>query len=70
MTDLDGKRAMDDIAGAIATLAAHPRFNGKVGITGFCMGGAYTLRPSRRSPDRRGVPFYGIPPWSASTSPR
>src|SRR6516225_1181160 len=30
MNELDGKRAMDDIAGAVAFLAAHPRVSGKV----------------------------------------
>src|SRR5947209_1648560 len=43
MTALDGKRAMDDIAGAVTALAAHPRSSGKVGITGFCLGGAYAF---------------------------
>ena len=63
MNDLDGKRAMDDIAGALATLAAHPRFNGKVGITGFCMGGAYAFAAVSAFPQiAAAVPFYGIPP--------
>ncbi len=63
MTDLDGARAMDDIAGAVAALTAHPRFNGKVGITGFCMGGAYTFAATSAIPEiAAAVPFYGIPP--------
>src|SRR5580704_1805627 len=51
MTELDGKRAMDDIAGAVAFLAAHPRVNGKVGIVGFCMGGAYTFAAASAVPE-------------------
>lgn len=63
MTDLDGARAMDDIAGAAAFLLAHERGNGKVGVTGFCMGGAYTFVAATRIPEvSAAVPFYGIPP--------
>jgi carboxymethylenebutenolidase len=63
MTELDGKRAMDDIAGAVAFLAAHPRVNGKVGIVGFCMGGAYTFAAASAVPElAAAVPFYGLPP--------
>ena len=63
MQSLDGKQALDDIAGAVAYLRAHPRSNGKVGITGFCMGGAYTFAATSAIPDLgAAVPFYGIPP--------
>lgn len=63
MQTLDGARAMDDIAGAVATLAAHPRGNGKVGIIGFCMGGAYSFAAVSAIPEiAAAVPFYGIPP--------
>jgi carboxymethylenebutenolidase len=63
MTELDGKRAMDEIAGAVAFLEAHPRSNGKVGIVGFCMGGAYTFAAASAVPElAAAVPFYGIPP--------
>jgi carboxymethylenebutenolidase len=63
MTELDGKRAMDDIAGAVDALTAHPRFGGKVGITGFCMGGAYAFAATSALPElAAAVPFYGIPP--------
>jgi carboxymethylenebutenolidase len=35
----------------------------KVGITGFCLGGAVTIIASVRVPEfSAGVPFYGIPP--------
>ena len=63
MNELDGKRALADIEGAVAYLREHARGNGKVAITGFCMGGAYTLASACTI---RGlaaaVPFYGIPP--------
>jgi carboxymethylenebutenolidase len=63
MSALDGKRAMDDIAGAVAALAAHPRGNGKVGIVGFCMGGAYSFAAASAIPElAAAVSFYGIPP--------
>jgi carboxymethylenebutenolidase len=63
MQELDGRRAMDDIAGAVAFLSAHPRSNGKIGVTGFCMGGAYTLAATSAIPEvAAAVSFYGIPP--------
>jgi carboxymethylenebutenolidase len=63
MTELDGAKAMDKIAGAVAWLKGHARSNGKVGITGFCMGGAYTFSATSALPDLgAAVPFYGIPP--------
>jgi carboxymethylenebutenolidase len=63
MAALDGMRAMDDLAGAVKLLAAHPRSNGKVGVVGFCMGGAYTLAAASHIPAvSAAAPFYGIPP--------
>jgi carboxymethylenebutenolidase len=63
MQELDGKQAMDDIAGAVAFLASHARSNGKVGVTGFCMGGAYALAAASAIPSLGAVvSFYGIPP--------
>lgn len=63
MGELDGKRALADIEGAVAYLRAHASSTGRVAITGFCMGGAYTLASACTI---RGlaaaVPFYGIPP--------
>lgn len=63
MTALDGKRALADIAAATQQLLAHPRVSGKVGITGFCMGGAYAFVAATRIPEiTAAAPFYGIPP--------
>ena len=62
MKDLDWKRAMDDLAGAVGYLREHPRGSGKVAVTGFCMGGALAFAAAT---DIRGlaavVPFYGVP---------
>jgi carboxymethylenebutenolidase len=59
---LDWKVAVSDVAGAVAMLASHPRSNGKVGITGFCMGGAVSLAAAANIPElSAAVPFYGIP---------
>jgi len=63
MTALDGKQAMDDLAGAAAFLLAHERSNGKVGVTGFCLGGAYAFAATSAIPEiGAAVPFYGVPP--------
>lgn len=63
MTDLDTLKAVDEIAGAVAFLKQHPRSNGKVGVTGFCLGGALTLASACHVPGLgAAVSFYGIPP--------
>lgn len=63
MTALDTLTAVDEIAGAAAFLKGHPRSNGKVGVTGFCLGGALTLASACHLPSLAGaVSFYGIPP--------
>jgi carboxymethylenebutenolidase len=63
MVALDGKRALADIAAATQALLAHPRINGKIGVTGFCMGGAYAFVAATRIPEiAAAVPFYGLPP--------
>ncbi|HVJ95032.1 MAG TPA: dienelactone hydrolase family protein [Labilithrix sp.] len=62
MTALDTDLAVKDIAGACAYLEAHPRSNGKVGVVGFCMGGALTLTSACHIEGLSAVaPFYGIP---------
>lgn len=63
MSELDTLAAVDDIAGAVAYLRAHARGNGKVGVTGFCMGGALSLAAASHIDGLSAVvPFYGIPP--------
>lgn len=63
VTALDGERSIEELAGARAWLAAHPRSNGAVGIVGFCLGGAFAFRAAARLPELgAAVPFYGVPP--------
>lgn len=61
MSGLDFVGASDqDIAGAVTHLAG---MGGKVGVMGFCMGGALTIAACARIGGIScGVPFYGIPP--------
>merc|ERR1711894_64270 len=60
MNDLDWAGAVKDIQGAAKYLLA----NGcqKVGVTGFCMGGALSLAGAALVPEiNAAAPFYGIP---------
>ena len=63
MTELKWSEALDEVRGAVAFLKAHGRSNGRVGVTGFCMGGAGTLAAACKV---RGlsaaVAYYGLPP--------
>ena len=61
MNGLDFVGASDqDIAGAVKHLADLSR---KVGVTGFCLGGALTIAACARVPGIAcGVPYYGVPP--------
>lgn len=52
--------ASQDICGAVLYLKGHTK---KVGVTGFCMGGALTLLALNFVPElSAGVAFYGMPP--------
>jgi carboxymethylenebutenolidase len=63
MQKLDGQQAMGDIYGTIHALLGLERVNGNVGITGFCLGGAYSFAAIANFPELgAAVPFYGIPP--------
>jgi carboxymethylenebutenolidase len=61
MGSLDFKAATDEaVRGAAQLLKAR---GGKVGLTGFCMGGAVTVIGAARIPElSAAVCFYGIPP--------
>jgi carboxymethylenebutenolidase len=61
MSGLDFVGASDqDIAGAMKHLAGTSR---KVGVMGFCLGGALTIAACARVQGIAcGVPFYGVPP--------
>ncbi|MBQ0931125.1 dienelactone hydrolase family protein [Ideonella sp. 4Y16] len=55
-----GEAASQDIRGAVQHLKAG---GGKVGVTGFCMGGALTLLALCNAPEAdAGVVWYGCPP--------
>lgn len=62
MTELDTLAAVEEIGATLAHLKEHPRSNGKVGVTGFCLGGALTLASAAHLPVAAAVAFYGIPP--------
>ncbi|MBA3499159.1 MAG: dienelactone hydrolase family protein [Deltaproteobacteria bacterium] len=73
MKALDFGAAAKEIAEAVAMLKAHPRCNGKVAVTGYCMGGALSFLSAVNI---RGlsavVPFYGLPgdlDWSKIDAP-
>ena len=61
MTGLNfGDAAAQDVRGAVQYLAAP---GGKVGVTGFCMGGALTVLAMTMVPEAAaGVVWYGLPP--------
>lgn len=62
MNSLDKARALDEIAAAVRFVAAHDRCNGKVGVMGFCMGGALSFAAAATVPGLSAVvPFYGVP---------
>lgn len=63
MTELDTLAAMKDIGGAVTFLKEHARGNGKVGVMGFCMGGALSFASACHVEGLSAVvPFYGTPP--------
>jgi carboxymethylenebutenolidase len=62
MQELPRERALLDIAAAVARVKQEPRCNGKVMLTGYCMGGALALRAACDITGLAGVvPFYGMP---------
>jgi len=73
MKSLDFQKATAEIASTVDFLKKQSRCNGKVAVTGYCMGGALTLKTAV---DVRGlscvVPFYGLPgdlDWSKVDAP-
>lgn len=62
MKDLDWQGAVMDIEACVKFLQSKGCF--KVGVTGFCMGGALSLASAALLPDHvsAAAPFYGIPP--------
>jgi carboxymethylenebutenolidase len=61
MAALDTTNAVREIGDAVDRLRAHPRCNGKVAVTGFCMGGALTFAAACRLDGlAAAVAFYGL----------
>ena len=65
MNALDFGKAVTEIGGAAQFLKEHARSNGKVGVIGFCLGGALTIATAANVPGLTCVvPFYGLPDLS------
>lgn len=64
MMHMDTHKAVDEIHAAVEYLQKHARSTGKIGIVGFCMGGALTFASACILGDQisAAVPFYGVPP--------
>ncbi len=64
MTGLDfADAASNDVRGAVRHLKGLKAGSGKVGVTGYCMGGALTVLSSMLVPEAdAGVVWYGYPP--------
>jgi carboxymethylenebutenolidase len=59
---LDKQLAMVELGDALSFLRSHPRCNGKIGVTGFCLGGALAFGCACQLEGlAAAVPFYGIP---------
>ena len=78
MNALPPDRAGRDMAAAVAYLRGHDAVRGeRIGVIGFCMGGALSLIVAAMQGDRVGaaVPFYGAPlgdmepDWSGLSAP-
>lgn len=64
MTDLNfGDAASQDVRGAVQYLKGLQLGSGKVGVTGYCMGGALTVLAATMVPEAdAAVVWYGMPP--------
>lgn len=62
MQALDPARALDEIVSAIEFVRNHTLTDGKVAVTGYCMGGALSFATACVAKDLVAVvPFYGLP---------
>lgn len=63
--ELDMTVTINTFVAAAAYLKTHPQSTGKVGVVGFCWGGAMANQLAIHSPDViASVPYYGRPPES------
>lgn len=71
MGALDTKKAVAEIGEAVAKLKDDPRCNGRVGVVGFCLGGALTFAAASSLDGLAAVvPFYGVPQLEMSAYAR
>jgi carboxymethylenebutenolidase len=60
---LDGQSTLENYTAAVRYLKTHPASTGKVGVVGFCWGGAMANQIAVNSPDVVAVvPYYGRQP--------
>ena len=74
MNGLDRPRALEQIDATVGYLRSITGGNGKIGVTGYCMGGALAFAAATRVRGLAGVvPFYGLPgdgtDWSKVEAP-
>ena len=63
MGQLDKEKTIKNYLAAVKYLKTHPLSNGKVGVVGFCWGGAMANQVAVHSPDVVAVvPYYGAAP--------
>jgi carboxymethylenebutenolidase len=66
---LDGAKSTEDFVAAAQWLLKHQGSTGKVGVTGFCWGGARSFVLATRVPELgAAVPFYGNAPAPAEAA--
>jgi len=66
---LDRGKIIEDMAAGAAYLKGHAACTGKIGVVGFCFGGAVANELAVRLPDLlAAVPFYGGQPAAADVS--
>ena len=68
--ELKPEKINEDFVAATEFLAKHPDCNGKVGVVGFCFGGAMANRLAWRLPNivKAAVPYYGGQPKPEETA--
>ena len=66
---LDQAKAREDFVAAAIVLKARPECTGRIGVVGFCYGGAIANMLATRVPDLgAAVPFYGTQPAAADVA--
>lgn len=65
--ELDSEKLAEDFVAAARWLADHPESSSKIGVTGFCYGGAISNMLAWRLPNiiKAAVPYYGRQPDAA-----